>query len=143
MDFKSFDLLTPNEKEARFSLADQDSSISDLTRRLKEETKLKNLILKLGERGSFASGKGYAGGLTIPTFCSKVIDAVGAGDALLAYSTLAMLATKSVFIASIIGSAAAACECEKDGNITINPDEVIKKINSIEEMTGYKSSYKA
>ena len=30
-DFKNFDLLTPNEKEARFSLADQDSSISDLT----------------------------------------------------------------------------------------------------------------
>ena len=52
-DFKSFDLLTPNEKEARFSLADQDSSISDLTRRLIQETKLKNLILKLGERGVF------------------------------------------------------------------------------------------
>ena len=56
-DFKSFDLLTPNEKEARFSLADQDSSISDLTRRLIQETKLKNLILKLGERGVFSSGK--------------------------------------------------------------------------------------
>ena len=27
LDFKSFDLITPNEKEARFSMADQDSSV--------------------------------------------------------------------------------------------------------------------
>ena len=50
-DFKNFDLITPNEKEARFSLADQDSSISNLTRQLALKTKFKNLILKLGERG--------------------------------------------------------------------------------------------
>ena len=47
-DFKNFDLITPNEKEARFSLADQDSSISNLTRQLALKTKFKNLILKLG-----------------------------------------------------------------------------------------------
>ena len=56
-DFKAFDLITPNEKEARFSLADQDASISNLTRQLFEKIKSKNLILKLGERGLFGSGK--------------------------------------------------------------------------------------
>jgi hypothetical protein len=39
-----------------------------------------------------------------------------AGDALLAYSTLAMLATKDPTQATIIGLLAAACECECDGN---------------------------
>ena len=31
--FKNFDLLTPNEKEARFSLADQDSTVEKLQER--------------------------------------------------------------------------------------------------------------
>ena len=43
-------MITPNEREARFSLADQDSSISNLSRELAEKTRFKNLILKL-ERG--------------------------------------------------------------------------------------------
>ena len=34
IDFKKFDLITPNEKEARFALADQDSSISTLSEKL-------------------------------------------------------------------------------------------------------------
>ena len=38
-DFTGFDLITPNEKEARFSLADQDASISDLTRQLNQKNK--------------------------------------------------------------------------------------------------------
>ena len=38
-DFKNFNLITPNEKEIRFSLADQDSNISQLTRRLQEVSK--------------------------------------------------------------------------------------------------------
>ena len=82
-------------------------------------------------------------GFSIPTFASKVIDAVGAGDALLAYATLSMLATKSIFIASILGSIAAACECEQEGNVAINTEQVINKINSIQELSGYKISNKA
>ena len=38
-------------------------------------------------------------------------------DALLAYATLAMLATGSAVVATILGSIAAACECEMDGNV--------------------------
>ena len=60
--------------------------------------------------------------------------AVGAGDALLAYSTLAMLETKSEVVSAIIGSLAAACECEFDGNIPIQPDDILKKIDDLEEM---------
>ena len=45
-DFKKFDIVFPNEREARFCLADQDSSISSLCRRLLKESKCKNLVLK-------------------------------------------------------------------------------------------------
>ena len=54
------------------------------------------------------------------------MDAVGAGDALLAYASLSLKISNSVLIASILGSISAACECEKDGNVTIDPKEVIE-----------------
>jgi rfaE bifunctional protein kinase chain/domain len=133
-DFKNFDLITPNEKEARFSLADQDSNISDLTRQLKKESNFKNLILKLGPRGIFVvSTKPKNISLPLPSFSSNVIDPVGAGDALLSYATYMLLASKSIILASIVGSMAAACECEIDGNEPVSIEQVLKKIEDWEK----------
>ena len=47
-EFKGFDLITPNERETRFSLGDQDSTIGGLSSLLQATAKYKNLILKLG-----------------------------------------------------------------------------------------------
>jgi rfaE bifunctional protein kinase chain/domain len=141
-DFKNFDLITPNEREARFSLADQDANISGLTQQLNKKTNSKNLILKLGERGIFGQGKSNRHGFALPSFSKKIVDAVGAGDALLAYSSLALRATKSVLISSILGALAASCECEKDGNIAIDPSEVNKKIKELEESINYSVTSK-
>ena len=71
------------------------------------------------------------------SFTNNAIDPVGAGDALLAYSTLSLIASKSLTISSIIGSIAAACECEKDGNIPITSQEVIARIGQIQKNTKY------
>ena len=60
------------------------------------------------------------------------MDGVGAGDALLAYSTLCMLASKCEITATIIGTMAAACECEKDGNIPVNIGDVHHKLDAVE-----------
>ena len=65
------------------------------------------------------------------------MDAVGAGDALLAYATLAMLATHSTAVATILGSMAAACECECDGNIPVTPDDVRRRINAVERQANF------
>ena len=86
-----------------------------------------NLILKLGER-VYLDSKSNPNGFALPSFAKSVIDAVGAGDALLAYSALTLCSSKSVLKACILGSIAASCECEKDGNIAIEPKEVIQKI---------------
>jgi bifunctional ADP-heptose synthase (sugar kinase/adenylyltransferase) len=139
-EFKNFDLITPNEREARFSLADQDSSISHLSRKLLDKTECKNLILKLGNKGLFSvfKNKKDEQSFHISSFANRVVDPVGSGDALLAYSTLALLASHSLVEASIIGAIAAACECELDGNIPISLDNVIKKINDIEKNSQYQ-----
>ena len=142
-EFKNFDLITPNEREARFALADQDSTMGRLADMLYESSGYRNLILKLGDRGVFCDtqNKGVKTSyFSIDSFASNIIDAVGAGDALLAYVTLTMLATGSLVMAGIIGSMAAACECEYDGNIPIQPETLLAKIDAVEKMTSYKTN---
>jgi rfaE bifunctional protein kinase chain/domain len=140
-EFKDFDLITPNEREARFALADQDSTVGRLSDALEKETRCRMMILKLGERGVFAvpseKRRCASGAFSIDSFTSQVVDAVGAGDALLAYATLAMLAHHSEVVATILGSMAAACECERDGNISIRPADVLAKVDIVEKMACY------
>jgi fructose-1-phosphate kinase PfkB-like protein len=73
----------------------------------------------------------------LDSFADRLVDGVGAGDALLAYATLCMLATKSDVIATIIGIMAAACECEIDGNIPIRVEDVHQKLNLVERATKF------
>lgn len=139
-EFKGFDLITPNEREARFALGDQDSTVGRLSSLLQEASEYKNLILKLGDRGVFCVMQGFEDKdsyFAIDSFTSNVIDPVGAGDALLAYATLTMLATGNLVTSSILGSMAAAAECEYDGNIPITPEKVMAKIDAVERMAGY------
>ena len=76
--------------------------------------------------------------VNLPSFANKVVDSTGTGDALLAYASLSLLSTKSLVVASILGSIAAACACENDGNIAIKPENIIQKLNSLENSTNYK-----
>lgn len=140
-EFKEFDLITPNEREARFALADQDSGIRPLASALYDAAQCKTLILKLGERGVLtcrsSDHQSLDSFVVVDSFVDRVVDAVGAGDALLAYATLSKLATGSDAVATILGSMAAACECEYDGNIPITPDDVRRKIDAVERQANY------
>jgi cytidyltransferase-like protein len=148
-EFVGFDLIAPNEREARFALGDQDATVGSLSTALLEACKCKTLILKLGDRGVFCArlfgnpmqadrGSIDSFAYHIDSFAHHVVDAVGAGDALLAYATLAMLATDNEVVAGVLGSLAAACECEIDGNVPVKPEDVIAKIGAVEKMAEYK-----
>ena len=67
------------------------------------------------------------------SFVENLLDPVGAGDALLSYATMGMLKTKSIVVAGILGSLAASCECEIDGNEPIKKELVINKINKLQK----------
>jgi hypothetical protein len=55
----------------------------------------------------------------------------------LAYATLAMLVSKHDAISTILGTIAASCECERDGNIPIATDDVRTKIASVERQINF------
>jgi rfaE bifunctional protein kinase chain/domain/rfaE bifunctional protein nucleotidyltransferase chain/domain len=140
LEFEGFDLITPNEREARFALGDQDSVLRPLALELHQRSKCKTLILKCGDRGIItyrADSADLRAFFNIESFTDRVVDAVGAGDALLAYSTLALVATKNDVIASILGNIAAGVECEHDVNVPVSPDMVVKKIEALEKLARY------
>jgi rfaE bifunctional protein kinase chain/domain len=141
LDFRGFDLITPNEREARFSLGDQDSVVRPLGLELYRRSRCKTLMLKLGDRGMITYRQRPAEDLrnffVVDSFAGGVVDAVGSGDALLAYSTLAMVATGNEVIASVLGSIAAGIECEHDGNVPVAPDDVLKKLADVERRVNF------
>lgn len=136
-EFKGLDLITPNEREARFALADQDSGVRPLASRLYDEAGCGVLMLKMGAHGvltcTSADHEDSASFFVVDSFADEVVDPVGAGDALLAYASLAMLAGGGPVIATILGSFAAGIECGLDGNVPVSPQYVLDKIDRAEE----------
>lgn len=141
LDFQGFDLITPNEREARFALGDQDSVIRPLALELYKRARCQTLILKLGDRGLItyrAPNDDVRSFFTVDSLTGTLVDPLGAGDALLAYATLALVATRSSVVASILGSLAAAVACEQEGNQPVTPQEVLKKLEMVERHGQYQ-----
>jgi rfaE bifunctional protein kinase chain/domain/rfaE bifunctional protein nucleotidyltransferase chain/domain len=144
LEFRDFDLITPNEREARFALGDQDSVVRPLGLELYRQANCKTLILKLGQRGLLTyrsipqKVEDVRAFFTMDSFAERVVDAVGSGDALLAYAALSLFATKNSVVASVLGSLAAAVECEHEGNVPVRPKDVIDKLDRFERFVKYQ-----
>jgi rfaE bifunctional protein kinase chain/domain len=140
LDFTGFDLITPNEREARFALGDQDSVVRPLALDLFKRAQSRYLILKLGERGLISyrtAGPHPRDFFTIDTFVDHLEDPIGAGDALLSYASLAVARTNNIVIASILGALGAAVVCERQGNTPVTPREVDEKISVLERRAAF------
>jgi len=141
LDFPGFDLITPNEKEARFALGDQNSVVRPLALELYRRSHCQSLILKLGARGGLIYRRPVGdvrAFFVIDSFTDNVVDAMGTGDALLAYATLAQITTGTEVIAGALGSFAAAVECERDGNLPIHPRDVAQKLAQVERRATFR-----
>jgi bifunctional ADP-heptose synthase (sugar kinase/adenylyltransferase) len=144
LEFRDFDLITPNEREARFAMGDQDSVVRPLGLALYKQASCKTLILKLGERGliTFCSvpkkEEDVRAFFALDSFAERVVDPVGSGDALLAYASLSLFKTRSPVLASVFGSFAAAVECEHQGNIPVHPKDVLEKVERFERLAHYR-----
>ena len=133
LDFKGAELVTVNEKEARYSLGNQDLPIRPLGEQLFREMNPKLLILKAGRDGAITYRRALEGSdprhfFALDSFARFTRDAVGAGDALLAYSTISWAITKNPLITTVIGLLAAGIECESEGNIPVQLDFIRQRI---------------
>jgi rfaE bifunctional protein kinase chain/domain/rfaE bifunctional protein nucleotidyltransferase chain/domain len=140
LEFTDFDLITPNEREARFALGHQDTTVRPLALKLYRQARCRYMILKLGERGVLTyrrPGHEVRDFFAVDSLVDRLLDPIGAGDALLAYASLSLATTGTIVIGSILGSLAAAVSCERQGNVPVTPDEVGHKIDSLERRAHY------
>lgn len=135
LDFEDFDLIAPNEREARFALGDQDTTIRPLAQMLYNKARCRYLILKLGENGMMiyrSPGMETREFFYIDTFVDDLVDPIGAGDALLAATTSALIVSKNITLAAILGNLSAACECAVLGNMPVLAKDLMQKIDELE-----------
>src|SRR6266446_1801651 len=100
--------------------------------------------MKLGGRGRItyrASDTHVRHIFSLYSIYHQAVDAVGAGDALLAYASLALVATGCPVIASILGSVAAALACERDGNTPIDREALLSRLDRVERNAEMKEHY--
>lgn len=142
LDFRGFNLITPNEKEARFALGDQDSVIRPLATNLYKAAACETLILKCGEAGLLTvrsdDETDHKSVFAMDSFVHSAVDPVGAGDACLAYSSLALRAGAGPVVASILGNLAAGIECECEGNIPVEKALMLERIGGLEKVANYE-----
>jgi D-beta-D-heptose 7-phosphate kinase/D-beta-D-heptose 1-phosphate adenosyltransferase len=86
-DFRGFDLITPNDREAMEAVGASTARPERLARDLRSAGKHRKILLTLGERGMIAlDGRGDV--KRFPTYAHTVADVTGAGDAV---SSVALL----------------------------------------------------
>lgn len=138
--YRSIDLITPTEREARMALWDMDGGLTDIGIRLLDQTANRDLIIKLGENGIVIfNGLWEKGSLRevsteyLASFADEVHDPMGAGDALLAACSLALAAGADIFEASILGNVAAAVEVLRVGNVPVSRHDIESKLAALIE----------
>ena len=130
--FANIDLITPTEIEARIELKDHNSGLAVIAESLRNKINPKSIIIKLGADGLVINGVKSNGELltldALPSLNINPIDVSGAGDSLLAASSLALVIENNLAKAALIGSIAAAIQIGRIGNIPIEGENLVALI---------------
>jgi len=114
-NYKDIDALIINETELRQELRGEQSDLSILAKILLNKNRIKNLIVTRGAAGVMLFRKKLKT-VSCPAFVSQSIDKVGAGDAMLSISALALKQNLEPEIVLFLGSIAAAISVKSIGN---------------------------
>ncbi len=109
-------IITPNESETKALtgiLPEDEKSILEASKILKERSKAKYVVLKLGERGcSIWDGESLR---ILPTYPCKVVDTTAAGDCFTAAMALEYVRTGDIFAACDMGNKAGSIAVSRMG----------------------------
>jgi len=126
--YKNIDSLIINENELRHEMRDKSGNLETLGLQLINHLKINKLIITRGDKGAMLIEKK---GKTIyaPAFANKVVDKVGAGDTMLAVTSLCMKIKMPNDLALFLGSLAGASAVESIGNSKfINKEQLVRQI---------------
>lgn len=115
--FYGYNYAIINEVELRHELRDRSSKIQDLIKLLSKKLNILNLIVTAGKQGSYLYNKNSNKLIFCPALAAKIVDKVGAGDAMLSFFSLATALNKNnPEFALFLGSLAAAKNIETQAN---------------------------
>ncbi len=131
LQFTNTTALCPTERELRSVLHDFESGLSNVAWKAMNQTRSAHMIVTMGSKGlvvfdrqsQTASDPRWRSRLHseyLPTLAERVVDPLGAGDALLAAMTLSMAAGSGLMQAAYLGAAAAAIEVGRLGNVPVD-----------------------
>ncbi len=135
--FTGMDLITPTEREARIAVRNYEDGLVVLAEKLRNQSKAKNILLKLGEEGLLVHTWNDTIHATecgiqtdqIPALNSHPKDVAGAGDSLLIAGAMALACGGSIWEAGCIGSLAAAIQVSRVGNTPLRIEELAHKLS--------------
>ena len=121
--FKDFNLLTPTEKEARVALNNRDDGVERVANILIQQTRSKNLLIKLGAEGFIAyenNKDGFINRQHFPALSVNPVDVAGAGDSLLALIAVSLCAGNNLMTSSAMGACMASLATQTVGNVPLS-----------------------
>ena len=126
-NYRNIDCAIINETELRHELRDRESGVEILMKELANTLQVQHLVVTQGNGGATlydTESKHYH---HCPAFAAKVVDKIGAGDAMLALLSCALKSGFNPNLALFLGSLAAAQSVETIGNsISVNKIQLIK-----------------
>ena len=130
--FNNIDLLTPTEREARISVKNNEDGLVFLAEKIKDNTKSKNILIKLGREGVLVHSHNTEGEVLteqVPALNSNPKDLTGAGDSMLITSSMALACETDINEAALLGSIAAAIQISRVGNKPLLVNEILREID--------------
>ena len=126
-NYRDMDCAIINETELRHELRDRDTSVELLMKQLAKSLQSKNLVVTQGNLGATLYVSDNEEYHHCPAFASKVVDKIGAGDAMLALLSCSLKNGFEPDLSLFIGSLAAAQSVETIGNSTpVNKLQLLK-----------------
>ena len=133
--FKEYDLLCPNEREARIAMQDKELGLEALTQKLFKETNSKRIIMKLGADGFIAYEKNKSSNKmnsqSFPALATNPIDVSGAGDSLLSVMAVGLTCKESMMVSAAVGACRAAIAVDTIGNYPIGKEKLKEKVKQV------------
>jgi rfaE bifunctional protein kinase chain/domain/rfaE bifunctional protein nucleotidyltransferase chain/domain len=126
-NYNNIDCAIINETELRHELRDRESDIETLMKQLTNNLLIKNMVVTQGTSGATLYSAEDEKYHNCPAFAEKVVDKIGAGDAMLALLSCLLKKGFDPDLSLFVGSLSAAQSVETIGNsVPVNKIKLLK-----------------
>ncbi len=129
--YRRADFLCLSEKELRLEVRHRTKDLQMIMAETAERMACAQMMVTRGRSGSLCYHV-RDGFVTVPSFTARIVDRIGAGDALLAVASLCAAKEVPMELTGFIGNAVGARAVETVGNRSVvTPDDLSKQINEL------------